>query len=143
VPCVLEEDEVIKHSQLGVVSHYSVLYSGTDSEEENETLTSSIIPNSNLIYPRIGGVWVGVGSGAGRQIEASGTVSDSASSVQATDMVPAKSKNGSGRIMSDESINEALLEKLRQCALKPAENMEQLRSVAARLHSRAGSQGKN
>ncbi|XP_046661460.1 uncharacterized protein LOC124354792 isoform X1 [Homalodisca vitripennis] len=55
-------------------------------------------------------------------------------------MVPAKSKNGSGRIMSDESINEALLEKLRQCALKPAENMEQLRSVAARLHSRAGSQ---
>lgn len=43
--------------------------------------------------------------------------------------------------MSDESVNEGLLERLRQFALKPAENIEQLRSVAARIHSRAGSQG--
>ncbi|XP_054277494.1 cytosolic carboxypeptidase 1-like isoform X1 [Macrosteles quadrilineatus] len=58
-------------------------------------------------------------------------------------MVPSKSKNGGGRIMSDESINEGLLEKLRVCAVKPGENIEQLRSVTARLHGRAASQDKN
>lgn len=44
--------------------------------------------------------------------------------------------------MSDDSVNEVLVEKLRQCMAKPTENLEQLRSITARLHSRAASQDK-
>ena len=44
--------------------------------------------------------------------------------------------------MSDDSVNEVLVDKLRQCVAKPTENLEQLRSITARLHSRTASQGK-
>nr|CAD7599967.1 unnamed protein product [Timema genevievae] len=42
--------------------------------------------------------------------------------------------------MSDESLNENLIDRLRQFASKPSDNVEAVRSAAARLHSRTASQ---
>ncbi|XP_039276084.1 cytosolic carboxypeptidase 1 [Nilaparvata lugens] len=42
--------------------------------------------------------------------------------------------------MSDDSLNDLLLDRIRLCALRPADNADLLRSSAARLHSRAASQ---
>ncbi|XP_063227292.1 cytosolic carboxypeptidase 1-like isoform X2 [Bacillus rossius redtenbacheri] len=45
--------------------------------------------------------------------------------------------------MTEDTLNDALLEKLRMFATKPNDNVELVRSVAARLHSRAASQDKS
>ncbi|RZF35068.1 hypothetical protein LSTR_LSTR009660 [Laodelphax striatellus] len=45
--------------------------------------------------------------------------------------------------MSDDSLNDILLDRIRQCALRPVDNAELLRSSAARLHSRAASQDRD
>ncbi|XP_075216062.1 cytosolic carboxypeptidase 1-like isoform X2 [Lycorma delicatula] len=46
------------------------------------------------------------------------------------------------REMSDDSINEILLDRLKTCSAKPNENIDILRASSARLHSRAASQDK-
>jgi hypothetical protein len=43
--------------------------------------------------------------------------------------------------MSDDNLNEVLIDRLKSLAAKPNDNIAGLRSVAARLHSRAASQG--
>jgi hypothetical protein len=44
-------------------------------------------------------------------------------------------------IMSDDNLSEVLIVRLKSLAAKPNDNVGGLRSVAARLHSRAASQG--
>jgi len=41
----------------------------------------------------------------------------------------------------DEPVSDALLEKLRNCAAKPQETYDTLRSIAAKIHARVTSSG--
>lgn len=43
--------------------------------------------------------------------------------------------------MSEDMLNESLVERLKLYSTKTAENIDNIRSVAARLHSRTASQG--